>query len=73
VRAVYQLGLVRDLYGRKADALELMESLVQYIEKNVGICHLLSFMPTLQVSKKHACPVGPPARRLLHLPCAPAT
>jgi len=48
VRAVYQLSLVRDLYGRKNDALELIRGLLQYIEKNVGVSHLLSVMPTLQ-------------------------
>jgi hypothetical protein len=48
VRAVYQLSLVRDLYGRKNDALELIHGLLQYIEKNVRASHLLSVMPTLQ-------------------------
>ena len=48
VRAVYQLSLVRDLYGRKNDALQLIHGLLQYIEKNVGVSHLLSVMPTLQ-------------------------
>ena len=49
VRSAYQLGLVRDLYGRKKDSLLLMARLVQYIEQNVGTCHLMSFLPAFQV------------------------